>query len=69
MVLAQKYTSRPVEQNTGPDMNPHSYAQLIFDKGEYRWRKDSLFAKYCWEKLLSACRKLILDLSTSVALY
>jgi hypothetical protein len=27
-----------------PDMNPHNYAQLIFDKGakNIRWRKDSL---------------------------
>jgi uncharacterized protein (DUF736 family) len=41
-----------------PDMNPHSYAHLIFDKGtkDIQWRKDSLFNK-CWEKWLSACNK------------
>jgi hypothetical protein len=33
-------------------MNPHSYAHLIFDKGTN---------KCCWEKWLSACRKLKLD--------
>jgi hypothetical protein len=43
-----------------PDMNPHSYAYLIFDKGtkNIRWSIDSLFNKCCLEKWLSACRKL-----------
>jgi uncharacterized protein (DUF736 family) len=42
-----------------PDMNPHSYAHLIFDKGakNIQWRKDSFFNKYCWEKWLSVCKK------------
>jgi hypothetical protein len=44
-------------------MNPHSYTHLIFDKGTKNiwWRKDSLFNKCCWEKGLSACRKLKVD--------
>jgi hypothetical protein len=46
-----------------PDMNPWCYAHLIFDKGakSIRCRKNSLFNKCCWEKWLSACRRLKLD--------
>jgi uncharacterized protein (DUF736 family) len=46
-----------------PDMNPHSFAHLIFFKGDkdMQWRKDCLFNKCCWEKWFSACRKLKLD--------
>jgi hypothetical protein len=45
------------------DLNPHSYAHLIFEKGakNIKWRKDTLFNKGCWEKWLSACRKLKLE--------
>jgi hypothetical protein len=45
------------------NMNTHSYAQLIFDKGAKNiwWRKDSLFNKCCMEKWFSTCRELKLD--------
>jgi hypothetical protein len=45
------------------DMNSHSYAHFIFDKGakNIQWRKDSLFNKCSWEKWLSAYRKWKLD--------
>jgi hypothetical protein len=44
-------------------MNPHSYTNLIFDKGakNIQWRKENLFNKYCWEKWLCICRKLKQD--------
>jgi hypothetical protein len=37
------------------DLNVHSYAHLIFDKGTKNtwWRKDSLFNKCYWKKWLS----------------
>jgi hypothetical protein len=32
-----------------PDMNPYSYAHLIFDKVTKNIRKESLFKKCCWK--------------------
>ena len=64
------YNHRQVDQWNrieDPEMNPHTYGHLTFDKGAKTilWgKKDSIFNKWSWFNWWSACRRMQIDPSS-----
>ena len=46
-----------------PEINPHTYGQLIFNKGDknIQCERESLFSKWCWESWTVACKSTKLE--------
>ena len=64
------YSDRQLDQwnrTEDPEMDPHIYGHLIFDKGAktIQWKEDSIFNKWCWFNWQLACRRMHIDLSLS----
>jgi hypothetical protein len=63
MVLAQKQTCRPTEQNRKPRKKAHEAIATWFltKVQKIHWKKDSLFNKWYWENSISTYRRLKFD--------
>jgi hypothetical protein len=60
------YSNRQIDQwnrTEDPEMNPHTYGHLIFDKGAkaIQWKKDNIFNKWCWHYWQLSCRRMRID--------
>ena len=60
MILTQRQKYRSMNKTESPEIIPHTYGQLIFDKGgkNTQWRKDNLFKKWCSENWSTTCKRM-----------
>jgi hypothetical protein len=62
MVLAQKQIHRIWDGIADPEINPHSYSNMISIEGAKAYIGEKTVSnKWCWENWIFTCRRLKLD--------
>ena len=63
MVLAENRNTDQRNKTESPEINPHSYGPLIYDKEGQNIQgiKDSFFNKWCWENQRVTSKRMELE--------
>ena len=59
LIVIPIQTGLLMESNKDPEIKPHTYGHLIFDKEgkTIQWKNESIFSKWCWSNWISQKQK------------